>query len=126
MNAALGVSTNQRSYMKKTIEEVVDSVSSDYKADLEINAPYERDFIDEDKHWYSPFILWDLDEVKKYQPSYDQEMAGYLAIGSNGGMETYVLSIKDGSVYVCDLIAGIKSLELVASSYAKHLCLLKQ
>lgn len=112
--------------MRKTIEDVINSISHEYKADLENKAPYEKNFIDDDKHWYSPFILWDLGELKEYQASSDLALTEYLSIGSNGGMETYLLSIANGSVFLCDLVAGIESIEKVASSYAELLTLLEQ
>jgi len=105
--------------MEKAIEEVIESAPLEYRVDLKNNAPYEKEFRDEDTHWYSPFILWKLADVMEYQPS--DEFSEYLAIGSNGGMETYLLSIKDGTVFVCDLISGIESKEQVASSYAELL-----
>lgn len=109
---------------KNELEKVIKSLHEDYWYDLEENAPYEKEFKDVEKHWYSPFILWTRDDVESLQPSDVEEFSQYIAIGSNGGMETYLLSIKDGSVFVCDMISGIKSKQKIATSYAELLSLI--
>ncbi|MDX1456777.1 MAG: hypothetical protein R3276_04255 [Marinobacter sp.] len=87
------------------------------------SAPWERDFIDEEEHWYSPFILWSKEEVGQYQPA--SGFSNYFAIGSNGGMETYFIHLVDQTIWVADLIAGSSSLEQVAPSFSNLLSLLE-
>lgn len=106
------------------MERLLKSLPIDYKNALLSGSDFEADFKNEDKYWYSPFILWSKDEVENYQPDYDSELSSFLAIGSNGGGETYLLNITDGSVSVCDLIAGKDSLEYVALNYTELLGLL--
>ena len=108
----------------KDFDHLLESLPIDYKNALLSGYVFESDFKNEDKYWYSPFILWSKGEVEKYQPDYDSELSSFLAIGSNGGVETYLLNLTDGSVSVCDLIAGKDSIEFVASSYTELLALL--
>ncbi|RXJ67315.1 hypothetical protein CS022_24390 [Veronia nyctiphanis] len=103
----------------KDMDRLLKTLPIEYKNALLSGSVFEVDFKDEDKHWYSPFILWTKEEVENYQP--DSEFSSYLAIGSNGGGETYLLSLIDGSISVCDLIAGKGSLENVASNYSELL-----
>lgn len=94
--------------------------------DIAENALAEYDFLDETVHWYSPFILYSQYEVCELQPSYDSEFQDYIAIGSNGGGETYMYNCSNGAIYVCDLVGGYSSLEKVSDCYAELYLLLVQ
>ena len=91
--------------------------------DIAENTLTEFDFLDETVHWYSPFILYSQHEVRELQPSYDSGFQDYIAIGSNGGGETYMYNCSNEAIYVCDLIGGYGSLEKVSNCYSE-LCLL--
>ncbi|AWB65497.1 hypothetical protein C2869_03180 [Saccharobesus litoralis] len=108
----------------KDLEHLLEKLPIDYKNALLSGSVFEADFKDDEEHWYSPFILWSKEEVESYQPDYGSELSSYLAIGSNGGGETYLLNLIDESVSVCDLIAGKDSLEYVAQNYSELLALL--
>ncbi len=111
---------------KQSFMDISQDLPTDYVNDVIENAPWERDFHDEELHWYSPFILWAEQELVSYQPDYDSGFASFVAIGSNGGMETYLLKSSDGSIWVADLIGGTSSLERVADSYSHLLKQLKE
>ncbi|WP_432459225.1 SMI1/KNR4 family protein [Agarivorans sp. QJM3NY_25] len=112
------------SSLTKNMEQLLVSLPNDYQKALLSDATWELDFKNEEKYWYSPFILWGKDEVENYQPDYDSDFSSLLAIGSNGGGETYFLNMSDNSINVCDLIVGIDSLERVAANYTELLSLL--
>ncbi|HAS8552037.1 TPA: hypothetical protein I7777_21070 [Vibrio vulnificus] len=94
--------------------------------DIAEKAQSEYDFLDEIVHWYSPFILYSQHDVRELQPSYDSDFEDYIAIGSNGGGETYMYNCSNGAIYVCDLIDGYSSLEKVSDCYSELYRLLVQ
>jgi hypothetical protein len=100
-----------------SFSELCKGLPQTYLDEVISNAPWEMEFRNEEKHWYSPFILWSEKDVVQYQPDYDSDFSGYLAIGSNGGMETYLINLTDYSIWVADLVAGSESLEKVAISF---------
>lgn len=108
----------------KELKKLIESVEALNTQILSSYNVFEKEFKDEDTHHYSPFILWSEDEIKSLQPDLETDLSGFLAIGSNGGMETYLLCHKTKAIYVCDLISGAKSLKKVASSYEELLTLL--
>ena len=103
--------------LNNNIDLDIRSLPTEYENDLMQDIEWEKEFKDIDKHWYSPFILWDKNVVKEYQPDTDESFINFLAIGSNGGSETYFLSLQEGTIHVCDLIAGVDSMNKVASTY---------
>ena len=93
-----------------TLQEIENQLPSSYLAALRANKSVEWEFFDPVFEQSSTFILFTPDEVDAYQPDYDSSFAELLAIGSNGGGETYFLHRKEHSVWRADLIAGYGSL----------------
>ena len=101
----------------RSFSELSKGLPKTYLNEVISNAPWEKSFRDEEKHWYSPFILWSEADVAQYQPDHDVDFSNYLAIGSNGGMETYFIHLSDHSIWVADLVAGSESLKKAATSF---------
>ncbi len=104
------------------LESLKHKLPEQYLSEIE-SAPWEKEFIEEEKHWYSPFILWSEENVRQYQPNVG--FSDYFAIGSNGGMETYLIHFPDQAIWVADLIAGENSLEKVAPSFSALISMLE-
>ncbi len=96
--------------------------------DIVDSGPWDRPFLDEDEHWYSPFILFSVDEAATLQPPAGDypELSGMFAIGGNGGGETYLVRTSDGTIWVVDLVDPKGSLQQVADSVEELLSILDE